>query len=543
MTIIMWLFDKEEYHIYLDNDILRTMQTAHRSDNRGRSRKNLRTAIKKLLNDVTAEDPEKNHGSPINLDGDDQIAWPIIREYMDSLKKKATVDRNLAQKYKAGGRRNRGGGGNQQNNASSTAEHASPAGLAGSRDDMVEVLISQSLSSYKAVRSALMYLYKRAGVVANEDLKAKMAQFIAGCKRTIQTEKQELAQKISEGKEPKSVETFEYIAKELFVSESAELAVFAHLFFLLDWNLTKRAENCEGCKIDHIYWSADSLVFEFAKSKGDQDGKFVGPWHCYSNPESPHLCVVLALANYCLTYQEVLIRGAPLFEGMSQYDRYAKAFRVFTSTHAERLRDLGVKPGDLGTHSSRKGVATMVAAGCTVLPPIVSLCIRVGWIMGGLKDKYLFYESAGDHYIGRCTTTINRVKKEFAVSPAYFDLSNIEDPIKREEKREEIHDFLFSRIGDLSNVERTRKMIVMAFAAVCYHSKYIDENMHPRNPFRATTIWKDLQPEITSYARIAYPWDQTSDTPSFTGIPPHVTLLADIAELKREMQTICNRFE
>ena len=150
-----------------------------------------------------------------------------------------------------------------------------------------------------------MYLYKRAGVVANEDLKAKMAQFIAGCKRTIQTEKQELAQKISEGKEPKSVETFEYIAKELFVSESAELAVFAHLFFLIDWNLMKGAENCEGCKIDHIYWSADSLVFEFAKSKGDQDGKNFGPWHCYSNPESPHLCIVLALAKYCLTYQEV----------------------------------------------------------------------------------------------------------------------------------------------------------------------------------------------------------------------------------------------
>ena len=65
VTICMWLFDEEEYHMYLDNNILRTMQTAHRSDNRGRSCKNLCTAIKKLLNNVTAEDPEKNHGSPI----------------------------------------------------------------------------------------------------------------------------------------------------------------------------------------------------------------------------------------------------------------------------------------------------------------------------------------------------------------------------------------------------------------------------------------------------------------------------------------------
>ena len=58
-----------------------------------------------------------------------------------------------------------------------------------------------------------MYLYKRAGVLQTQDLKANMAQYIAGCKRTIQTEKKELAQKITEGKDPMSVETFEYIAK------------------------------------------------------------------------------------------------------------------------------------------------------------------------------------------------------------------------------------------------------------------------------------------------------------------------------------------
>ena len=62
-------------------------------------------------------------------------------------------------------------------------------------NDFVDVLIYQSLSSYKCVRSALMYLYKRTGVVPTQDLKAKMAQYISGCNRTIQTEKQELSQK------------------------------------------------------------------------------------------------------------------------------------------------------------------------------------------------------------------------------------------------------------------------------------------------------------------------------------------------------------
>ena len=46
----------------------------------------------------------------------------------------------------------------------------------------------------------------------------------------------------------------------------------------------------------------------------------------------------------------------------------------------------GVEPSDLGTHSTRKGVATSVSAGCTMSPPIVSVCIHAGWVMGGVKD-------------------------------------------------------------------------------------------------------------------------------------------------------------
>ena len=94
------------------------------------------------------------------------------------------------------------------------------------------------------------------------------------------------------------------------VSDAPEESLFAHLFFILHWNLMKRAENCQMCKISHIYFHGDALVFEFAKSKGDQDGKFVGPWHCYANPQKPHVCVVLAMAKFCLPYDAVLAKNA-----------------------------------------------------------------------------------------------------------------------------------------------------------------------------------------------------------------------------------------
>ena len=148
----------------------------------------------------------------------------------------------------------------------------------------------------------------------------------------------------------------------------------------------KRAENCVDCKINHISIQNDSLVFQFAKSKSHQNGEeHIGPWHLYVNPEEPHLCVVLSLARYLFTYPQLLKEDASLFQGTSQYNRYAKLFLQVISENKSELQQLGVEDGDIGTHSCCKGVATIVAVGCTVSTPIVSICVRAGWVMGGSK--------------------------------------------------------------------------------------------------------------------------------------------------------------
>ena len=144
----------------------------------------------------------------------------------------------------------------------------------------------------------------------------------------------------------------------------------------------KRTENCVDCKITHIKVMYDAMVFEFAKSKGHQNGEeYVGPWHCYANPLQPHLCLKLSLARYLFTYPELFLNNTALFQGSAQYSRYSKLFLRLLIEHEEELKSMGVEPGDLGTHSCRKGVGTMVAAGCTMSPPIVSICVRVGWVM------------------------------------------------------------------------------------------------------------------------------------------------------------------
>jgi len=84
---------------------------------------------------------------------------------------------------------------------------------------------------------------------------------------------------------------------------------------------------------------------------------------------------------------------------------------------------LGVEKNTLGTHSCRKGAITVVSTGCTVSPPIASICLRAGWTLGTIKDRYIHYNKAGDQFCGRCVTGISSLKKEFATSPVYWDFT------------------------------------------------------------------------------------------------------------------------
>ena len=176
VRIVLWLFDNREYNKFLDNDCLACMEQAHNSYRGEKQRMKLRSVIKILLAKVTSEEPNKKHGSPINLEvGDDGITWAIVREYMSSLKKSATVEKKLAYKYKIGK------GSSRRSSAATTATAAPTTALAVATDtptaasatatptaasasnrrfaetianDLVDVLISQSLSPYEGVSSA-----------------------------------------------------------------------------------------------------------------------------------------------------------------------------------------------------------------------------------------------------------------------------------------------------------------------------------------------------------------------------------------------------
>ena len=97
------------------------------------------------------------------------------------------------------------------------------------------------------------------------------------------------------------------------------------------------------------------------------------PWHVYSNPNSPHICPILYLAKYLLTHPDLLQEGSPLLPGDSKYEIFVKRIHKVIRENKEEFEKLGVKPGDLGSHSTRKVSITIVCSGCTVSPTMSSI--------------------------------------------------------------------------------------------------------------------------------------------------------------------------
>ena len=323
--------------------------------------------------------------------------------------------------------------------------------------ETIEVYLGKS--SYDGIRSSIMHLYRICDTEMDEMFQKCVGQYIAGMKRVVAKEKKETGQKLCEGKREMPLNVYEKNC-EILVSGESDEYLFAHAFLTIECNLMARSDNVVHLSVEHIEWCADCLIFHFVTTKTDQNGnKQRLPWHVYSNPLKPYICPVLAFAKYALSHPGVLQNNGrnQLFPGGNQYHRFLKIFHHVLTKHSAEILALGVDPNDLGSHSTRKGSATLVASGCIVSPPHSSLCLRVGWSMGSVKDRYIHHESAGDQFVGRTVTGLSCLSTDFACSPCYFDFTDTEN---EEELRQQLDDFIRSNI--VGGRQMTAKVAFMA---------------------------------------------------------------------------------
>ena len=390
-----------------------------------------------------------------------------------------------------------------------------------------------SRSSYGGIRSALVYLHRMNGTEMDIDMQKDLSQLMSGMKRKVAKDKIASGKPLDEGKRPMSFEAYHLMCEKLNESDHSE-AIFAHCFLTLEWNLMARSDNCISMHVSHVEWRQDCLVFFFGKTKGDQAGeKAAEPWHVYSNPDDPVICPVLALAKYMFAYPDLVKENGQIFPGTEQYNRFIKIFHRVIEQNEDEFLSIGVKAHMLGSHSCRKGAITLVSTGCTVSPPMASICLRACWTMGPVKDRYIHYEKAGDQFTGRTVTGISSLQKEFAVSPVYWDWSGCEASAS------DAVDAILAEtcVAKHETSPQTFALLSMLFASLCFHHRYLDTTLASNSALRGSAVFAAVGTfEHSDKATTAYPWTATRFTPKFTGIPPHVVILVKMEELKLEMK-------
>ena len=84
-----------------------------------------------------------------------------------------------------------------------------------------------------------------------------------------------------------------------------------------------------------------------------------------------------------------------------------------------KLDRLGIPYDEITSHSYLKGSVSFAASGSTQGPPIVSICLRAGWKLGGVWNTYLVLENAGDQFVGRVAAGLPLLSSlEFRVRPS-----------------------------------------------------------------------------------------------------------------------------
>ena len=102
-----------------------------------------------------------------------------------------------------------------------------------------------------------------------------------------------------------------------------------------------------------------------------------------------------------------------LFPGSDQYERFRKKMKKV-------LIDQELPCEDFGTHSFRKGAATYAAGGSTSCPSISAICLRAGWTIGAVQDRYIRYESAADMFVGRTVSGLPPDDPRYQTLPPHF---------------------------------------------------------------------------------------------------------------------------
>ncbi|KAH9186568.1 hypothetical protein AeNC1_011456 [Aphanomyces euteiches] len=381
-----------------------------------------------------------------------------------------------------------------------------------------------SFSTINGCLSAIQHLYSEDGIQVSSELKDMMTKYSHGYRRHIANLKQSGEMSLVEGKSPMSVAGYRFLAKKAISAQNDfGLACFAHTFLVLCWNLMARSTSTASIRYQHITWRGDALIIEYGLSKSDQE----------VNCARPATCMRIPHVQKCVQYSAILLfTSAPqigptsLLFGEKAQARFTAWLSSTCNKFEEDILAMGLLIAEIGTHSFRKGVATSVGNNPGGPSPI-SVWLRAGWSLGNVQSGYIFEETGGDQFIGRCATGLNLNDISFASLPPHF--SDVLSTVQWE--------------SILPGYSKTyppafRCAVPYLLASLVYHRDWVQSNFATNHPIFLSLVWKSgILESLVDHVHAGIHSSQESGLVA-SGIPPSIPLAIELEKIKQSIQEL-----
>lgn len=144
--------------------------------------------------------------------------------------------------------------------------------------------------------------------------------------------------------------------------------------------------------------------------------------------------------------------------------------------------------------------------------------------------------------VGRRAACLDIETVGFAISPPYFDFSDLDEDEKLLQLNK-LEIWLREHIPNAALIPaNTWNLVKQCFASLCYHHDYLCKRLDQSCPLRCAPVFRDIvdAKQFLNRAKTAFPWNRTRDTPLLNGIPPHVLHIAKMVELEKKIDHMEN---
>ncbi len=123
----------------------------------------------------------------------------------------------------------------------------------------------------------------------------------------------------------------------------------------------------------------------------------------------------------------------------------------------------------------------------------------------------------------------------FLISSAYFECGPDYDVKKNVLSL--LKEFV---VGGDSIAGEVCHLLYYFFASLCFHFDYLVRVLPKQNKLQASLFFTNIPNHAKDAATVRFPWNKTALMPSFTGLPPHVNILAQLEGLKVVLESSKN---